>query len=573
MLKPQTNRCRALLDLDGLWRFSFDPDGRGGAEGWPNGLPAHRPIAVPGSWNEQFETGRDYTGLAWYETEFELPSSWQGGRIGLRFGSVNYLAEVWLNGQFAGAHEGGHLPFNLDVTDGIRPGRNRLTVRVDGGLAPDRVPPGNVPDDPRDAFNHPYPDGNFDFFPYCGIHRPVMLTCLPPVHLADLSVETSLEGETGLVNLRAWVEGDADGLRASIGGESVALRRGETAWEGQIALRQVQVWGPGHPYLYNLELEVLSGGAVCDAYRLPVGVRTIRAAGGQLLLNGEPVVLRGFGRHEDFPLNGRGQNRAVAVRDLAMLAWTGANSFRTAHYPCDEDTLTLADQLGILVIAETPAVGLFFAEDGLERRRALCEQMTRELVTRDRNHPSVVMWSVANEPHVRRPGASEEMRRLLTLARELDPTRPVTYVSYSGTDMSAYDAADVVSVNRYGGWYGEYGQIAEALPGLRAEMEALFAQFGKPVLLTEFGADALPGHHAQPPEMFSEEYQADLIEGYLKTLADLPFLVATHVWVLCDFKTGQAVHRANSYNYKGVFTRERRPKLAAHRLKKLWGLL
>jgi beta-glucuronidase len=292
--------------------------------------------------------------------------------------------------------------------------------------------------------------------------------------------------------------------------------------------------------------------------------------GDQLLLNGLPIYLRGFGRHEDFPVTGRGLVPAVIVKDFALMKWVGANSFRTTHYPYSEEMMYLADQLGFLVIDETPAVGLFFAEAGLERRLTLCQQFTQELISRDKNHPSVIMWSLANEPHSRRPEAKAFFRTLYDLAKSLDATRPVTVVSHVGVDEESFEFLDLLCLNRYYGWYTQSGQLDVALPLLSEELDALHARFHKPLIVTEFGADTIPGHHAQPPEMFSEEFQAELLTRYSELFKTKPYIVGEHIWNLCDFKTSQSPIRMGSLNMKGIFTRDRRPKLAAHRVRELW---
>jgi beta-glucuronidase len=331
------------------------------------------------------------------------------------------------------------------------------------------------------------------------------------------------------------------------------------------------LWSPDSPSLYQLTVELASDGSVFDRYSLPIGIRTVTVDGDALLLNGRPIILTGFGRHEDFPVTGRGLVPAVIVKDYALMKWMGANSFRTTHYPYSEQMMDLADRLGFLVIDETPAVGLFFQEEGLERRLALCRQYTQEMIARDKNHPSVIMWSLANEPHSLRPAAKPFFRQLYDLAKALDPTRPVTVVSCMGLGEEAFEFLDVMCLNRYFGWYSQSGQLEEGCSLLSAELDALYDRYSKPLILTEFGADAVPGHHAQPPEMFSEEYQAEMLTKYIGVLNSKPFVVGQHVWNLCDFKTGQAVHRVGGINFKGVFTRDRRPKLAAHRLRELWG--
>lgn len=577
MLYPQSNPLRQTLDLSGFWDFRFDPDDRGRATGWSENLPQGRPIAVPASWNDQFEDGRDYLGPAWYQTGFDLPWGWNNQRIWLRFNSVNYLAEVWLNGVPLGQHEGGHLPFEFDITPHVRAEGNRLIVRVEGELAPDRVPPGNVSPDPHDAFaTLNYPPTSFDFFPFCGIQRPVLLYTTPPGAIADLTVITEIAGGDGRVQVRLdRLPGDRVTARFTLNGHGAnvvteATVAGQTATTA-LVVPQAALWAPGAPNLYTLTVELRQGGAAFDRYALPIGIRTIQVDGDALLLNGRPVYLKGFGRHEDFPVTGRGLVPAVIVKDYALMQWLGANSFRTTHYPYSDQMMDLADRLGFMVIDEIPAVGLFFRQEGLQRRLTLCRQYLRELIARDKNRPSVILWSIANEPHSRRPAARSFFRNLYDQAKSLDPTRPVTLVSHVGVDEAAFEFLDILCLNRYYGWYSQNGRIEDGVDCLLAELDALHEKFHKPLILTEFGADAIAGGHAQPPEMFTEEYQAAMIGRYLQALRSRPFVVGEHVWNLCDFKTGQAVHRMGGLNLKGVFTRDRRPKLAAHRLKEWWG--
>jgi len=186
------------------------------------------------------------------------------------------------------------------------------------------------------------------------------------------------------------------------------------------------------------------------------------------------------------------------------------------------------------------------------------------------NHPSVILWSLANEPHSDHPAAQAFFRNLYDLTRSLDPSRPASLVSHKGVLEESFEFCDVLMLNRYYGWYSCSGRLETGCARLSEELDAMYDKFRKPLILTEFGADTLAGHHAQPPEMFSEEYQADLLEQSIQVLRGKPYVVGEHVWNLCDFKTSQAVRRTGGMNLKGVFTRDRRPKLAAHRLRKLW---
>jgi beta-glucuronidase len=578
MLYPQFNPFRQFHDLSGFWDFRFDRERVGEVQGWANGFNHGRTIAVPASWNDQFEDSRDYLGPAWYQTHFDLPWNWQDKRLFVRFGSVNYLASVWLNGTHLGGHEGGHLPFEFDITRLIKPQDNCLVVCVDGELAFDRVPPGNVVGEAIDFFpNHSgnYPQTQFDFFPFCGIQRPVLLYATPLHALKDITILTNLEDGTGQVQIRVQKSDQTDAQASfRLRGHDLELST-EAKFDGDLAealfsIPEPAVWSPSSPNLYELRVELLHGESIQDVYKLPVGIRTVKVDGNKLLLNGQPIYLTGFGRHEDFPVVGRGLLPAVIVKDYALMQWIGANSFRTSHYPYSEQMLELADRLGFLIIAETPAVGLYFREDGLERRIQLSKQYVTELINRDKNHPSVIMWSVANEPHSKPPHAKPFFQHLIDEARKLDATRPVTLVSTVGLAEEAFDLCDVVCLNRYNGWYAQSGDISEGLRQLADELDAIHQKYDKPIMLTEFGADAVAGMHAQPPEMFSEEYQADLIVRTIGLLRLKPYLIGEHVWNMCDFKTSQGVGRVGALNHKGVFTRDRRPKLAAHRLHELW---
>ena len=597
MLYPQSNAYRQMADLSGFWDFRFDPADEGREQGWSAGFDPAEIIAVPASWNDQFDDWRDYLGAAWYQTRFDLPWGWNGQRILARFNSVNYLAEVWLNGKRLGEHEGGHLPFVFDLTDYVKEMGNVLVVRVDGSLAPDRVPPGNLRGQAGAVWpTVNFPDTSFDFFPFCGIHRPVLLYSEPRDAITDVTVTTDIRDTNGIVHVRiahtygdelgAWVSIMGHGFETSVSMQGTADER---VAETTVVVRDAALWSPDAPNLYALRVDLYRGNKAVDRYDLAIGIRTIAVEGEQLLLNGQPVKLVGFGRHEDFPVVGKGLLPALIVKDYALMRWIGANSFRTSHYPYSEQMMDLADRLGFMVIDETPAVGLFFFEEGLEKRNRICQQMLREMIDRDKNHPSVIMWSIANEPHTARPEAREAYYRDFTvidhpsrplavaafkaqveLVHALDPTRPVILVSHEGAIEEAFEFVDVVGLNRYRGWYTESGQIERGLEMLDREIELVHRLYPKPFLLSEFGTDTIPGHHAQPPEMFSEEYQAEFLTKQIQLTDAKPYVIGQHVWNMCDFKTSQGVQRVAGYNYKGVFTRDRRPKLAAHRLRALW---
>lgn len=586
MLYPQQNDKRNLLDLSGVWNFQIDPQEVGEAEGWFNGLAKPRPMAVPASWNDLYDDLADYLGVGWYVTDTFVPAGWQGERVMLRVGSANYAAKVWVNGAVAGSHEGGHLPFEFDITGLVRwNGLNRIAIQVENHLTPTRVPAGNVGGGMA-LFMRMFPAATFDFYPYAGLHRAVQLYSRPQSHIRDVTVTTDIDGADGIVNVTVQATGAETGS-IHLAGQSVALSFANGAALAQIRVADAKLWGPGHPHLYPLTVTLGDDAGPLDRYTLEVGIRTVAVEGGQILLNGEPIFLKGFGRHEDFAVSGRGDNTPVTVKDYALMEWIGANSYRTAHYPYSEEQMRLADRLGVLVIDEIPNVSLQFGggEEAVAERLRMCKQQMNELIARDKNHPSVIMWSIANEPMppdlMQRmmgggdvppidPSTTAFFQELYDLCRAEDPTRLVTLVGVMGGPVEWMASSDVVCINRYYGWYAQSGQLDEGRKALEAELDALYAKLGKPIVITEFGADTLAGNHNHPPAMWSEEYQVEMLREYLDAAAERPFMAGLHVWNFADFKTAQGVMRAASLNHKGVFTRDRQPKMAAHFLRERW---
>jgi len=352
--------------------------------------------------------------------------------------------------------------------------------------------------------------------------------------------------------------------------------------EAQLTVPNAHFWSDKNPYLYDLTVQ--SDG---DRYTLKVGIRTIAVRGGQILLNGQPVQLNGYGRHEDFIASGKGLNLPLMVKDYQLMRWTGANSYRTSHYPYSEEEMQLADREGFLIIDEIPAVSLQFESDeNAAERLRMCLQQIDELIARDKNHPSVVMWCVANEPmpttlNLGNLGASASgdpsvvrgkqfLDTLLRRARELDSTRLVTLVTVMGGPQNWMQECDVICMNRYWGWYVMGGELGKALNALEQELDAVWEQWRKPIIMTEFGADTVAGMHGLPNVMWTEDYQADYIRGHLEVAGRKEYVAGMQVWNFADFAAVQSIMRVGGLNMKGIFTRTRQPKMAAHVLREFW---
>jgi beta-glucuronidase len=586
MLYPLQNDVRNKLDLSGIWDFKTDPDGVGEQEQWFNGLAEARPIAVPGSWNEQYEDLYNYLDLAWYVKRTYVPPGWQGQRVFLRVGSANYHGTVYVNGTKVGAHESGHLPFAFEITDLLKwDAENVIAISVENELKPTRVPAGNMTTalGPFASF----PRTTFDFFPFAGLHRPVVLYTVPQTYIEDITVVTGIAGAGGTVAVAARLNAPeaAQGQVRLTGGDTVveaALSFADGTAQATLTVPAARFWSDTDPYLYELTVQTAG-----DRYALPVGIRTIAVAGGQILLNGQPVHMNGFGRHEDFYASGKGLNLPLLVKDYQLMRWTGANSYRTSHYPYSEEEMQMADREGFLIIDEIPAVSLQFENDentAIRLRTAL--QQVDELIARDKNHPSVVMWCVANEPmpsslNMTTLGATaggdpsvergkQVLDTLIHRARELDPTRLVTIVTVMGGPQDWMEQCDVICMNRYWGWYVMGGELDKALAALEQELDQVWERWHKPIIMTEFGADTLAGMHGHPNVMWTEEYQADYIRGHLQVAGRKDFVAGMQVWNFADFAAVQSIMRVGGLNMKGVFTRVRTPKMAAHVLREFW---
>lgn len=547
------------------------------------GIPVDRalPIAIPGSWNEQLaEAGyMNFCGAGWFETEIFLPAIGDGREFALRFGSVDYYGEVWLDGRRLGESGAPMLPFEVAIPRDLAKGRRaQLVVRVDAQLhtheATQGITKATYAEEgrPRDEY---LPAVRFDFFPYGGINRPVYLVERPLAGLAHWRATSNMDGVSIEVSADAGTAVRARLIDDNNMVEASAALSQQQAARLRLSPQEPRLWSPDEPHLYRLELDLLdSAGAVIDSASQRIGLRSFVIEGTEFLLNGTPIQLKGFGKHEESPLHGRGLNLPQLVKDFHLLKWIGANSVRTSHYPYSEEFLDLADEFGVLVIDEVFSINLDFRRvnsDNLVRHK----QAVSELIARDANRTCVIAWSLANEPGYLgeadyRVKSGAYWDDLFAHARALDPTRPMTHanVGYAGNDDPAFNRSDFLGMNRYHGWYSNPGQMADAVAALRADLDAV-SQHGKPVMLLEFGADALAGQHATHDQLFTEEYQKHFIEAYWAELDRHPSVAGGHVWNFADFRTAQHGRRV-VHNLKGVFTRTREPKMAAWALKDLW---
>jgi beta-glucuronidase len=586
MLKPQTSLTRELVNLDGLWKFAIDSAIEGSP--WSGPLTTSLEAAVPASYNDLFTDAaiRDHVGWVWYQRSVRVPRGWAGERVVLRFDAATHEGVVYVDDTRVAQHVGGYLPFEADVTELVSAGQEfRLTVGVNNELTYETIPPGIIQVDAAGGRKQSY---FHDFYNYAGLARSVWLTSRPAVHIDDVTVVTARDGSTGVVSVATSVLGGDAEVRLTLRDASGAVVGSADGANAGIRVADATLWQPGAAYLYDLTVEALVAGEVVDQYRLAVGIRTLEVRGAQFLINGEPFYFTGFGKHEDTAIRGKGHDNAYLVHDFQLMDWMGANSFRTSHYPYAEEVMEFADRHGIVVIDETPAVGLnlgiiggitggptpqtWSPETLNDTTREAHARVIRELVARDKNHPSVVMWSVTNEPASNEEGAREYFEPLVALTRELDPTRPVTFVNVmmavAGKDLIA-DLFDVICLNRYYGWYVMPGDLRAAEAALEQELRAWEQLYGKPLIMTEYGADTIAGLHSVQDQPWTEEYQVNLLDMFHRVHDRIPAMVGEQVWNFADFQTSSGFFRVDG-NKKGVFTRDRKPKAAAHALRARW---
>ena len=557
---------RPHQSLDGAWHWSVDPfrDGMKGFHGGPPGestkrwadvvqadVAAKNPtkwfefdmqqsptVQLPGAWVGHAPEMRYYNGLVWYQRTFDFQPQ-PGKRTFVRFGSIDYRADVYVHGQKTVSHFGGFTPFAIELTQLLRPGSNQITVGVDSERGPLEIPPVVT-----------------DWENYGGITRSISLITVPDVFINDAWVRLTRDNRiAAYVHLYGAPAGLPVRLRISSLGLTIAGVTGaDGRWTGYApAPRNLRRWSPESPTLYDVQFE-----AGEDVLKDRVGFRTIEVRGQDILLNGKPIFLRGISMHEE-ELGDNPVRRVTpeAARALLTTIKQGlhGNFVRLAHYPHSEVMTRAADELGLLVWSEIPVYWqVEWSNSGVLRS---AQEMMRENIMRDRNRASIILWSVGNETPL--SGARNAfMRALVMTVRDLDDSRLVTAALLAGRegnvqtidDPLAADL-DVLAVNTYNGWYS--GDPLASLPSIEWR-----SPVAKPLIFSEFGADAKAGYHDDPanPHKFSEEYQAEYYRQTLAMARKVPFARGLSPWILKDFRSPRRQHPVyqQGWNRKGLIS-------------------
>lgn len=588
MLYPVENKVREVKNLSGIWNFKMDYENVGIQEEWQKvALTDTIPMAVPSSYNDLFtkEREKEHVGYVWYEKSFIIPNSWNGQRIVLRFGSATHHATVWVDGTEVVKHKGGFLPFEADITEMIERSsleEHRVTVALSNILDWTCIPCGEIihKEGPGYPEGFHYQETYFDFYNYSGLHRPVKLYTTPKKYIEDIVIKTEIKENEAVVKALITSTDEIRVVKVVDEAGNIVSEKAvekclddENEWYVETEIKEPHLWNPGAAYLYQLKVE-----GEHDTYAEQFGLRTIEVTDKAFLINGKEFYFQGFGKHEDSDVHGKGMDEALNIRDFNLLKWIGANSFRTSHYPYSEELMMLADREGFVVIDEVPVVGMCFWDGNSvfagnrvnDDTLAHHKDMLADMYNRDKNHPCVMMWSVANEPATHEEGAVPYFKEIIETMRSLDDTRPVTMVHTTGPDGDKVSQwLDVICVNRYYAWYNDHGHLDVIGLQLENEMNKWYDKYHKPIIMSEYGADTIAGYHKTPAVAFTEEFQCMYMNEYHKIFDKLDFMIGEHPWAFADFQTKQGLNRVDG-NKKGIFTRNRQPKMSAYMLKERW---
>ena len=494
-------------------------------------------LDVPSDWNSQTPELKYYEGTVWYARRFDAPRQ-DGRRLFLHFGAVSYRCRVYLNGEEIGSHEGGFTPFQIEVTGRLKPADNFLAVEVNNTRTPDAIPA-----------------MAFDWWNYGGITRDVSLVCVPEVFVEDYFIRLDKDS-ADRISADVRLSGAPAGTSVLVEIPELKVRETASADErGAAALsfrvKNLKRWSPEDPKLYRV---IVSAGR--DRVEEMIGFRNVRVEGEDIYLNGAPVFLKSVSFHEEIPQRmGRAFSESDAVMLLSEARALGCNMIRLAHYPQNEYIVRLAEKMGFMLWEEIPIwQGIDFANDATRQKAG---RMIREMVGRDRNRCALTFWGVANETQ---PSESrnEFLRYLISCCRELDDTRLIV----AAFDLVRFDrdrqlfvmddpfieALDVVAVNKYMGWYHPWPVTPD-----RAVWDVAR---GKPLIISEFGGEALYGQHgaADTASSWSEEYQEALYRDNLRMFEYIPNLRGVSPWILFDFRSPFRFHPTNQegWNRKGL---------------------
>ena len=498
-------------------------------------------MTIPSDWNTKDNQLFLYEGTVWFKKSFTFHPK-AGKRSILYFGAVNYEAIVYVNGKRVGSHVGGFTAFNFDVTDVLKDGENFVIVKVDNKRHKDNVP-----------------TQIFDWWNYGGITRDVLLVEVEPTYIEDYTVRLNPQNPK-LIHFDVRLNKAEANKTVILNIPELKVKAKVTTDEKGQASAEVkakpQLWSPASPKLYQVEI-----GQGNETIRDEIGFRTITTRGKQILLNGQPIYLKGISIHEEKAYSG---GRANCTEDAhTLLSWAkelGCNFVRLAHYPHNEYTVREAERMGIMVWSEIPAYWTISWTNPATYENA--QHQLHDMIARDHNRANVIIWSIANEtPHsaerdsflsrLAKYARTQDQTRLISMAMEV--TSASNYHNKLQDNMNEY--VDVISFNEYIGWYRDVNDAAKM---------TWEVPYNKPVIVSEFGGGALAGYHGAKNQRWTEEFQENLYIENLRMLEKIDGLSGTTPWILKDFRSPRRVLSGiqDYYNRKGLVSDDGQKKKA-----------
>lgn len=551
---------RNTISLNGSWHVIIDPTNIGDwKQVWQEKKPQNKTefveysfdggpeLQVPGDFNSQMCELTYFEGTVWYKKQFNYSLS-EGKRLFLHFGAVNYFADVYLNGEKMGTHEGGFTPFQFEITDKVKAGENTIIVKVNNHRPGDGLP----------GFG-------YDWFNYGGITRDVDLIETNSTFIEDYFIQLK---KSSLNTVMGWVKLNGVHSTQAIEIEFPELKLRYKTKTNKNGLANVefksdfQLWSPENPKRYMVIIE-----SKTDTVADTIGFRSIEVQGNQVLLNRKPIFLKAVNIHEENPYR---KARAYSTEDARVLLNAakelGCNLVRLAHYPHSENMVKEAEKMGFMVWDELPVYQhIQFSESVVPRKM---ETMLNEMVQRDKNRCGVVVWSLSNETYPSTPNRNEALIKLTQKCKAIDSTRLIVHVinthgySYNTINVwdTLYEHSDMICINEYIGWYIPW-------QGKPSETKWNISSPNKPVFISEFGGEALYGNHIGPSDeaaYWTEAYQEKIFKDQVEMFGTISNLCGVCPWLLFDYRSLGRMNQVyqNGYNRKGLLSEHGEKKKA-----------
>ena len=560
-------QSRSLTSLNGEWQVILDPLRAGDwKQVWMEKKPQQKTdfveysfdggafLKVPGDFNSQLCELTYFEDVVWYKKVFHHNSK-DGKRLFLHFGSVNYLAEVYLNGEKTGSHEGGFTPFQFEITDKVKEGDNTLIVKVD-----------------NQRLHNGLPGAGYDWFNYGGITRDVNLIETNKTFIEDYAIQLK---KGSLNKVLGWIQLNGINTKQKIKIKIPELNKSykmESNSKGYASVEfnsDFKLWSPENPKLYKVIIETETE-TVVDT----IGFRCIEVLGSKVLLNKKEIFLKGVNIHEENPNKGtRAYSKDDALLLLNSAKELGCNLVRLAHYPHSENMVKEAEKMGLMVWNELPIYQhIQFSEILVPKKM---ETMLKEMIRRDRNRCGVIVWSLSNETYPDKPNRNNALVELTQKCKAIDSTRLITHVintqGYTNNSFNVWDPlyqhSDLVAINEYIGWYVPW-------QGKPSEVKWQFAFPDKPVFISEFGGEALYGSNTEPDKAsgWTEEYQKQIYIDQIEMFKTIPNLCGTSPWLLFDYKSLGRMNQVyqKGYNRKGLLSEKGEKKKAWYIMKEYY---